>query len=261
VNQLPRSSGDVPTQPCKVASWASRLVLSIAVLLPASGSAQTAWGPAQWNFPGWNNGSTMFTPLQVFPRPNHPLDQGLPNNTCPLMRATGLCMFVDDMGTADPNDDREYYAQCRSDGVLLVDITVDKTPVPATVIANSVPAADGAQFLPEPPLPTTPQYPPSPVLLTLQGQTQILAGNPPQLVTIPPYCPTNPNYAYDSRNTPGREATVYRAGSGSQHPFYLCDHHTAASPTACCSVSTTMGPSPSPDPRMAVSSTSATLAA
>src|SRR5262249_8527009 len=125
VNQSTRS-GDVRVLPRRLAACACRLVFSIAALLPASGLAQTPWGPAQWNFPSWNNGSAMFTPLQVFPRQGTS-DPGVPNNSCPLERPTGLCMFVDDMGTADPNDDREYYVQCRSDGIFLIDITLDKT--------------------------------------------------------------------------------------------------------------------------------------
>jgi len=90
--------------------------------------AQTPnWGPNEWNFP--STCQQVFECTEVFPRPG---DQGTPNLAAhPITRPSGIRGFMDDNGTADPNDDREYMVVGRSDGIFLIDATPQRDPGPA----------------------------------------------------------------------------------------------------------------------------------
>jgi len=92
------------------------------------------WGsdlPSQV-FPSWfpvmpGSTSPVFQPLAGWPRPAGawgPADPGQrPPPSNPFIRHSGVHGFVDTMGTVDPNDDREYFIACRSDGIHIIDAT------------------------------------------------------------------------------------------------------------------------------------------
>lgn len=116
-------------------------------------------------------------PVLLLPRPGDP--EYPAKTTCPWPRFSGLFAFTDPQDPADPNDDREYMVACRSDGILLVDATPDRTPVAANVTPH-VPAGFHREWIPENVLslpgspgedylngvPTGPMYCPTPVQFT-----------------------------------------------------------------------------------------------
>ncbi|MBK8097466.1 MAG: hypothetical protein IPK26_10180 [Planctomycetes bacterium] len=103
--------------------------------------AQAGW--SRGNYP--TNAATptpgTFVPIEAFPRPGDP---GF-DSTRLCARVSGMVAFVDPMGTEDPNDDREYLAVGRSDGVFLIDVT----PSPTAVMASGFPASNRLQFVEE----------------------------------------------------------------------------------------------------------------
>ena len=91
-------------------------LLILAVLVSCWGSdlisqVYPSWFPVM---PG--SASPVFQPLAGWPRPAGiwgPADPGQrPPPSNPFIRHSGVHGFVDTMGTADPNDDREYFIAC-----------------------------------------------------------------------------------------------------------------------------------------------------
>ena len=131
--------------------------------------------------PGGSPSGIFETVLQL-PRPGDP--EYPPADTCPWPRCSGLFAFTDPLNPYNPNDDREYLVACRSDGLLLVDATPDRTESPQT-IAPTVPASFTYEWIPETPVPLPgvseenflngvpagPMYCPQPVQLTTANAT------------------------------------------------------------------------------------------
>jgi hypothetical protein len=95
------------------------------------------------------NSWDVFTPIMGFPRdpvPGLPGDPGPPPTDCPMLRQTGVFAFTDSMGTPDPNDDREYFVACRSDGIHLIDATPKFNTFVTSVY---IPAANKVTFTEE----------------------------------------------------------------------------------------------------------------
>lgn len=57
---------------------------------------------------------------------------------CPYPWTSGLAAFADPLNPADPNDDREYLALGRNNGVMVVDVTAPRVAVPANVHLQSL---------------------------------------------------------------------------------------------------------------------------
>lgn len=119
-------------------------VLLAALLCSLDLCAQTpGWGPIQWNFPYTSSG--VFECVEVFPRPG--IDAGVPGpvtTTAPMLRASGLSGFSDPL-TSDPNDDREYFVSCRSDGIFVIDATPDRFANPTS--DPGIPVGNRASFI------------------------------------------------------------------------------------------------------------------
>jgi len=173
-------------------------VRSVSSVSTTSSPAVTfPWDASVWNFP--HTTSPIFEPVMVFPRPvmvpGGTADPGQPNPQSPIQRPTGAFGFTDHLVAGDPNDDREYFISCRSDGIFVIDATPDRTANPFAPGYTDIPVGNTVLFVAEPP-----PHPPSPLLADLQG-----------LGAYPPYFPSNPGYLYDSRDTPNREAVAYEA--------------------------------------------------
>jgi len=121
---------------------------SVLVALLLAGLARGQHGVAT-TAPG-GSPSGMFENILQLPRPTDP--EYPPANSCPWPRCSGLFAFTDPLNPYNPNDDREYLVACRSDGILLVDATPDRTELPQTV-APTIPASFSYEWIPETPVP------------------------------------------------------------------------------------------------------------
>lgn len=163
-----------------------------ALLLSSPVMGQNGW--SRGNYPanaGTPVGQGTFTPIEAFPRPGDP---GYDSSSI-CARTSGMVAFVDPMGTADPNDDREYLVVGRSDGVFLI----DATPDPSAVIVTGFPASNRVQFVAETGGPTIAH------LSVLNGSGQNGNGG-----NYPPYCGGSGVYTWTSKDTTNREVAAYQ---------------------------------------------------
>ncbi len=108
--------------------WPSSAGVLLTLLLvaspgrPAAAQVYPSWVPTMPGSPT----SSVFLPLAGWPRPAGPWGSADPGQRPvgdPFVRQSGVFGFVDTMGTASPNDDREYFIACRGDGIHIIDAT------------------------------------------------------------------------------------------------------------------------------------------
>ena len=169
-----------------------------------------AWliGQAPYVPPGLpTNTSAVITVTNGFPRPSDTSAQP-PGYPCPINRYSGVRWFGDSMGTADdPNDDRDYFISCRSDGIMLIDATAE---VPLTgpntydPLQLRVPSSAHLSWVAE----VNPVTFPTPDLQFMNGWDPVTT----TYVASEAYCwpPSYPDpYQYNSSETTNREAVQW----------------------------------------------------
>ncbi|MBP8298773.1 MAG: hypothetical protein KA020_00300 [Planctomycetes bacterium] len=175
-----------------------------------------SWTSYEWKFPTLN--SPVFEPVEVFPREPTAVgttpDPGVPANTWPLVRLSGLRGFRYDCGTPlDPNDDKEYMVVGRSDGLLLVDATPLRDVNPS--LDPGLPAHPDRKvvYIPENPtqlLPASNWPSPNPNLRALlEGLPNPATGNLDGI----PYLPPGVTHAWSSGDTTNREVAIYHSAT------------------------------------------------